>query len=368
MLTIRFDRLGVSPGDLVLAGTGAGDSTDDRMVMVVADMSTLTVRTRVLEADLRYVKVDLPVKVKLDAYPDVNYDGVVQHIGGQGRTDNKAGYTYFDRAGLPNYWAYADRFVLADRFFTSMYGPTLPEHLYALVARAAESVEHCGALVLRQVQGPELRLRGLRQIAARQHFIEMRRVAAAGMPDDLLRPLSVRELGGSTAAAPVSTETLVPALIASILVLLAVLTMTGAFYPAIDAIAGEKERGTVETLLMAPCSTGSIVFGKFLAVCALAFFTGASQFTQPTGAIAAAAVGLVMSVLMQVGAKALTTHTDYVFAGLTAAAVFFFHVPVLYALLAFGVIAIWWNRPRDKPGEKAGDKPTGKAGGKDGAP
>lgn len=84
------------PGDLVLAGTASGDAADDRMVMVVADMSTLTVRTRVLEADLRYVKLDLPVKVKLDAYPDVNYDGVVQHIGGQGRTDNKAGYTYFD--------------------------------------------------------------------------------------------------------------------------------------------------------------------------------------------------------------------------------------------------------------------------------
>ena len=47
-----------------------------------------------------------------------------------------AGYTYFDRAGLPNYWAYADRFVLADRFFTSMYGPTTPEHLYAIAADA----------------------------------------------------------------------------------------------------------------------------------------------------------------------------------------------------------------------------------------
>ncbi len=85
------------PGDLILAGSGSGDgSANDRMVMVVADMSTLTVRTRVLEADLRYVKLALPVKVKLDAYPDVNYDGVVLHIGGQGRTDNKAGYTYFD--------------------------------------------------------------------------------------------------------------------------------------------------------------------------------------------------------------------------------------------------------------------------------
>ncbi|MFM8944267.1 MAG: phospholipase C [Actinomycetota bacterium] len=46
------------------------------------------------------------------------------------------GYSYFDRSGLPNYWAYADRFVLADHFFTPMYGPTLPEHLYAVAAQS----------------------------------------------------------------------------------------------------------------------------------------------------------------------------------------------------------------------------------------
>ena len=44
------------------------------------------------------------------------------------------GYTYFDRDGIPNYWRYADRFVLADRFFTSMYGPTFPEHLFTVAA------------------------------------------------------------------------------------------------------------------------------------------------------------------------------------------------------------------------------------------
>ena len=32
-------------------------------------------------------------------------------------------------------------------------------------------------------------------------------------------------------------------------------------------------------------------------------------------------------------------------------AVVFFHVPVLYALLALGAIAIWWNRPRDHAGK-----------------
>jgi phospholipase C len=44
------------------------------------------------------------------------------------------GYTRFTRSGIPNYWAYADRFVLADRFFTSMYGPTFPEHLFTVAA------------------------------------------------------------------------------------------------------------------------------------------------------------------------------------------------------------------------------------------
>ena len=52
-----------------------------------------------------------------------------------------SGYTYFDRSTLPNYWAYADRFVLADRFFTSMYGPTTPEHLYAIAADAGGLID-----------------------------------------------------------------------------------------------------------------------------------------------------------------------------------------------------------------------------------
>ncbi|MGZ5300078.1 MAG: phospholipase C [Actinomycetota bacterium] len=53
-----------------------------------------------------------------------------------------SGYVYHDRDTLPNYWAYADRFVLADHFFTSMYGPTLPEHLYAVAAQSNEIVDN----------------------------------------------------------------------------------------------------------------------------------------------------------------------------------------------------------------------------------
>jgi phospholipase C len=53
-----------------------------------------------------------------------------------------SGYVYHDRDTLPSYWAYADRFVLADQFFTSMYGPTLPEHLYTVAAQANYIVDN----------------------------------------------------------------------------------------------------------------------------------------------------------------------------------------------------------------------------------
>lgn len=48
--------------------------------------------------------------------------------------------------------------------------------------------------------------------------------------------------------------------------LLVLMTVTSSFYPAVDAVAGEKERGTMETLLVAPCGRTELVLGKFLAV------------------------------------------------------------------------------------------------------
>lgn len=48
--------------------------------------------------------------------------------------------------------------------------------------------------------------------------------------------------------------------------LLVIMALTGAFYPSVDLCAGEKERGTMETLLISPASRGEIVMGKFLTV------------------------------------------------------------------------------------------------------
>jgi phospholipase C len=53
-----------------------------------------------------------------------------------------SGYVQHSRKSLPAYWAYADRFVLADRFFTSMYGPTFPEHLFTVAAQSFDIVDN----------------------------------------------------------------------------------------------------------------------------------------------------------------------------------------------------------------------------------
>ncbi|MEN1679764.1 MAG: ABC transporter permease subunit/CPBP intramembrane protease [Planctomycetota bacterium] len=50
--------------------------------------------------------------------------------------------------------------------------------------------------------------------------------------------------------------------------------LTGAFYPAVDLCAGEKERGTLETLLVSPATRGEIVWGKLLTVITFSLLTG----------------------------------------------------------------------------------------------
>ena len=59
-----------------------------------------------------------------------------------GSGQDLTGYVQHSRKTLPAYWAYADRFVLADHFFTSMYGPTFPEHLYTVAAQSYGIVDN----------------------------------------------------------------------------------------------------------------------------------------------------------------------------------------------------------------------------------
>jgi phospholipase C len=43
---------------------------------------------------------------------------------------------YLDGRDIPNYWQYARHYVLADRFFSSLAGPSLPNHVYTVAAQS----------------------------------------------------------------------------------------------------------------------------------------------------------------------------------------------------------------------------------------
>lgn len=77
----------------------------------------------------------------------------------------------------------------------------------------------------------------------------------------IIKPVAVLKV--DTAAKRENIGEKFGAIIAYILIPLCLL---GASYPAIDMGAGEKERGTLETLLICPVSRTSIVLGKFLTV------------------------------------------------------------------------------------------------------
>jgi phospholipase C len=64
----------------------------------------------------------------------------------QMRNGNNGGdylpYTQLTEAEIPNYFAYARHFVLADRMFSSMAGPSFPNHLYTVAAQSGGSLDN----------------------------------------------------------------------------------------------------------------------------------------------------------------------------------------------------------------------------------
>src|SRR5687768_3098419 len=96
------------------------------------------------------------------------------------------------------------------------------------------------------------------------------RLSGRGLPPTFAVPLAVSD---SSVALPVEMGGYTLGRILPLL--LVVITLLGAFYPAIDLAAGEKERGTLETLLTAPVPASAVVTGKFVTVALIAVIAAA---------------------------------------------------------------------------------------------
>jgi len=72
---------------------------------------------------------------------------------------------------------------------------------------------------------------------------------------------------------------------------LILMTITGAVYPAIDLTAGERERGTLEALMAAPVPRLGLLLGKYVAVVTVAMLTAVVNLTAMTVTIATSGLG-----------------------------------------------------------------------------
>ncbi len=106
--------------------------------------------------------------------------------------------------------------------------------------------------------------RGMRDTTVRE------RLVARGLPASFTKPFDIKE---KNVASPEKVFGNAFGALFPYLVIL--LCMTGAMYPAIDLTAGEKERGTIETILCSPVSRTDLVLGKFLMVLTASLATGA---------------------------------------------------------------------------------------------
>ena len=106
-----------------------------------------------------------------------------------------------------------------------------------------------------------------------------RLIKDAGLdPEAVLKPYKIENKDTATSEQSMGffLGTIIPfMLIMSLLI--------GVFTPAIDAMSGEKERGTLETLLMLPVSNGQIIIAKFLAVSLVGLITAVLSIASMAG-------------------------------------------------------------------------------------
>jgi sodium transport system permease protein len=124
------------------------------------------------------------------------------------------------------------------------------------------------------------------------------RLEARRLPENLAEPIVVEE---NNVAPPEKVSGVVLGGLVPYFVI--ILVLTGTMYPAMDLTVGEKERGTIETILCSPISRTNLVLGKFLMVFTASLATAALAVASMGLTLAAA--GHMVSGLLQFGKMGL---------------------------------------------------------------
>jgi sodium transport system permease protein len=159
------------------------------------------------------------------------------------------------------------------------------------------------------------------------------RLEARKLPEALIHPFDVQE---QNVAPPESVGgTVLGGLVPYFIILL---SLTGAMYPAMDLTAGEKERGTIETILCSPVSRIHLVLGKFLMVLTASVATALLAMVSM-----AASFGAGKKILAMIAGGKVDSIMQFTVSGKALVSVFFMVLPLAVffsaALLAISLFA-----------------------------
>ncbi len=116
------------------------------------------------------------------------------------------------------------------------------------------------------------------------------RLVRAGLSQQFLEPLHVEQVEVAT------PEKVGGSILGQIVpLILIIMTVTGAIYPAIDLTAGERERGTLETLMVAPVPTVDLIAGKFVVVALIAMLSALLNLLSIGGTVYLGGLGQLLT-------------------------------------------------------------------------
>jgi sodium transport system permease protein len=159
------------------------------------------------------------------------------------------------------------------------------------------------------------------------------RLEARQLPENMVRPFDIEQQ--NVAPAEKVGGAVLGGLVPYFVILLC---LTGAMYPAMDLTAGEKERGTMETILCSPVSRTHLVLGKFLMVLTAAIATAVLSITSM-----AVSFGVGKKMLLGMANGAADAALQITMTGKAVVAIFFMVLPLAVffsaALLAIALFA-----------------------------
>lgn len=128
-----------------------------------------------------------------------------------------------------------------------------------------------------------------------------------GLTEEFLYPITYESIDFATVSESVGMN-----IGGAIGMLLITMILLGAFYPAVDVTTGEKERGTLETLLTLPVTNFQMIMSKYIAVSLFACVTAVVSIVSLGGSVLFLMFGLPAEFAGEMGQIPVGTFLSYI--------------------------------------------------------